>query len=183
MMTRKAKRRRKKRRRPRRTKRTRKIRRTKKTKQAKDDSDSDDDKGSDKSDDDQETKYGDDACKGLVTDMVAWSEKQGKLTPSVLFDELRPLQVTLRFDNSLRMYVVLSVLFKDGLMKADGVTANKAIIKHFITNGNVDFPDWIWGFDAFLDANPQSVKGYPMVLKALYDEDLAEESSILKHYR
>merc|ERR1712085_39723 len=76
------------------------------------------DKGNDKSDDDQETKYGDDACKGLVTDMVAWSEKQGKLTPSVLFDELRPLQVTLRFDNSQRMYVVLSVLFKGGDMKA-----------------------------------------------------------------
>mmetsp|Transcript_97433 Transcript_97433/g.257225 ORF Transcript_97433/g.257225 Transcript_97433/m.257225 type:complete len:286 (-) Transcript_97433:275-1132(-) len=154
-----------------------------KKKKAKDDSDDDDDEDGDKSDDDQTTKYGDDACKSLIADMVAWSEKQGKLTPSALFDELRPMQVTLRFDNSLRMFVVLSILFKDGDMKAKGVTDNKAIIKHFVTNGNVEFPDWIWGFDAFLDANPQSLKGYPMVLKALYDEDIADESGILKHYK
>merc|ERR1719343_1093233 len=75
------------------------------------------------------------------------------------------------------------VLFKDGTMDAKGVDAKKAHIKHFITNGNCEFPEWIWGFDAFLDANPQSVKGYPMVLKALYDGDIAQEADLLRHYR
>lgn len=130
-----------------------------------------------------EMKYGDRACKSLVSDMVAWSEKEMSFTPETLCDELRAMQVTLVFDNSIRMYVVLSVLFKDGIMDADRVVANEAYIRHFIANGKCSFPVWIWGFDAFLDSHPRAAKGYPHVLKALYDEDLAEESEILAHYR
>jgi len=130
-----------------------------------------------------EMKYGDRACKSLVSDMVAWSEKQGTFTPDTLFDELRAMQVTLVFDNSMRMYVALSVLFKDGIMDAERVVANEAYIRHFIAHGKCSFPVWIWGFDAFLDSHPQAAKGYPHVLKALYDKDLAEESRILAHYR
>merc|ERR1712060_176663 len=130
-----------------------------------------------------EMQYGDREFKSLVADMVAWSERQGTFTPDALFDELRAMQVTLVFDNSMRMYVVLSVLFKDGIMDAERVVANEAYIRHFIANGKCSFPVWIWGFDAFLDSHPRAAKGYPHVLKALYDNDLAEESEILAHYR
>jgi translation initiation factor 5 len=168
-------------------KKDKKDKKEKKAKKEKKDKDSDSDKSdddSDKQDEDAgETKYGDDALKGWITDMIAWSGKQGKLTPQSLQDELRPLQVTLRFDNSVRMFVVLSILFKDGSMDAKGITAQKAFVKYYITNGNLDFDEWIWGFDAFLDTYSGAVKGYPMVLKALYDEDLADEKDLLRYYR
>merc|ERR1712194_636855 len=81
------------------------------------------------------------------------------------------------------MYVVLNVLLKDGIMDAERVVANEAYIRHFIAHGKCPFSVWIWGFDAFLDSHPQAAKGYPHVLKALYDKDLAEESEILAHYK
>merc|ERR1711920_537810 len=114
-----------------------------------------------------EMQYGDREFKSLVADMVAWSERQGTFTPDALFEELRAMQVTLVFDNSMRMYVALSVLFKDGMMDAERVAANEAYIRHFIAHGKCSFPVWIWGFDAFLDSHPRAAKGYPHVLKAL----------------
>merc|ERR1719188_2856887 len=68
-------------------------------------------------------------------------------------------------------------------MDAKGATQKKAFIKRFISNGNMSFKDWIWGFEAYLDQNSGALKAWPMTLKALYDEDLAEEEHILQYYK
>lgn len=154
---------------------------SKKDKTAKEDPGENDDGG--ESEEGSDAKYGDESIRSLINDMVIWSEMQGKLTPSALQDELRPLQVTLRFDNDLRMFVVLSILFKNGRMDAKGVTEKAAFLKYFIAKGSVDFDEWIYGVDAFLDSNPVSLKGYPAVLKALFDAGVAEEADLLRHYR
>merc|ERR1712039_1029674 len=53
----------------------------------------------------------------------------------------------------------------------------------FITNGRLSFAEWIWGFEAYLAANPSATKAWAMSLKALYDADLVEEEQILEYYK
>merc|ERR1719188_276628 len=68
-------------------------------------------------------------------------------------------------------------------MNADGVKKQLLYLKHFVKNGNMSFADMIWGVEAYLDSNPKALKAYPMSLKALYDEDMAEEKDILAYYK
>merc|ERR1712127_394586 len=81
------------------------------------------------------------------------------------------------------MYVVVSGLFPDGVMDAKQVETQTKIIKGFIVNGKMSFADWIWGFEAYLAANPIAIKSWAMAMKALYDADLAEEEHILEYYK
>merc|ERR1712129_199729 len=56
-------------------------------------------------------------------------------------------------------------------------------LNEFIQNAKMPFADWIWGFEVYLTSNPAATKPWPMVLKALYDADLAEEEDILAYYK
>merc|ERR1712226_1540194 len=148
-------------------------------------SDSDDDAGSDKSsDEEEELTYNDDMMSGLVADMCEGVKKQkDKLTVANFFEEVRTLQVTKNFDHKLRMFMVVSALFPDGALNADGVKGRKKYITEFIKNAKMSFADWIWGFETYLAANPTATKTWAMTLKALYDEDLAEEEQILAYFK
>lgn len=163
--------------------RWRSIKDVRKEREATPESASESESESESSDDVVEMSLGDERCKSVISGLAAWAErKESRFSPADLFEELRVLQLTLRFDNSLRMYVALSVLFPGGSMDAQGVVEKRAHVECFVRNGNMQFRDWIWAFDAFLGANPQSTKSYPTVLKALYDADLAEEQDLLAHY-
>merc|ERR1719158_1250945 len=43
--------------------------------------------------------------------------------------------------------------------------------------------DVLWVFDAYVAANPGSAKGFPMVLKTIYDEDWCTEEQMLAYYK
>merc|ERR1711950_96629 len=81
------------------------------------------------------------------------------------------------------MYIVVSALFPEGSLKADSIATKTKYFKEFIQNANMPFVDWIWGFEAYLAMNPTATKAWPMAMKALYDEDLAEEEQILEYYK
>merc|ERR1712098_251825 len=95
----------------------------------------------------------------------------------------RALQVTKVFDHKLRMFIVVSALFPEASLKADRIASKTKHFKEFIQNAKMPFAAWIWGFEAYLAANPTAAKAWPMALKALFDEDLAEEDHILEYYK
>jgi len=159
-----------------------KEKKSKKEKEDPDDGSDDESKGSDSDKDD--LKYGDDDVKVICNDLTDFvKSKGGSLSVDLLFEEIRAQQVTKVFDNRVRMYVLVSALFPGGSLDAKGATQKKAYIKRFISNGNMSFKDWIWGFEAYLDTHAGALKAWPMTIKALYDEDLAEEEHILAYYK
>merc|ERR1712241_814512 len=81
------------------------------------------------------------------------------------------------------MFVVVSALFPNASLDSNGVQKCSKFIKEFIKNGNQRFAEWVWGFEAYLAANPTATKKWAMALKELYDADLAEEEHILEHYK
>merc|ERR1719375_603699 len=116
----------------------------------------------------------------VLADMV--EEKGSKLSVAEFYEELRMMQLAKDFDNKLRMYVGLQSLF-GASMDGKKLTAKKAIIKELMSKGNMPATDVLWAFDVYLEANQEfKARTFAMVLKALYDEDLLEESDILSHY-
>merc|ERR1711920_11580 len=133
--------------------------------------------------DEEDLRYDGRIMSGVVKDLVEFVEKSEKITVDKMYEEVRAQQVTRGFDNKLRMYVVISALFPNGALGAKGINHRSKAIKEFITNGRLSFAEWIWGFEAYLAANPSATKAWAMSLKALYDADLAEEEQILEYYK
>jgi len=104
-------------------------------------------------------------------------------TKEDFFAEVRAQQVTKAFDHKLRVYVVVSALFPDGVLNADGVRHHSKCLREFTCKAKMSFADWIWGFEAYLAMNPTATKAWPLAVKALYDEELAEEEDILEYYK
>jgi len=145
-----------------------------------------DEKESNEKDEDEEEedlRYGGRIMSGVVRDFADLVEKNEKITADKMYEEVRAQQVTRGFDNKLRMYVVISALFPRGTLSAKGVKHRSKFIQEFITNGRLPFAEWIWGFEAYLAANPNATKAWAMILKTLYDADLAEEEQILEYYK
>merc|ERR1712150_44576 len=120
---------------------------------------------------------------GIVRDLTEIVKSNPKITEDKLFEEVRVFQVTFALDPRMRMYLVVSALFPDASLKADGISPKEKYLKKFIQNAKMPFVDWIWGFEAYLAANPAAIRAWPMALKALYDEDIAEEEHILEYYK
>jgi len=117
-----------------------------------------------------------------VVDLVGFVQSQ-EVTVESMYEEVHHHQTTKDMDNRLRMFVVVSALFPEGSLDAAGIVARKEYIKAFTDMGRMSFIDWIWSFEAYLALHPEALKKFPLTLKALYDEDLAEEEAILEYYR
>merc|ERR1712122_52216 len=79
-------------------------------------------------------------------------------------------------------YVVVSALFPSGSLDGQGLKDRVKFVSVFVAKGSMLFVEWIWGFEAYLAANPRAAKTWAMMLKVLYDADLAEEEDFLEHY-
>merc|ERR1711959_629180 len=103
----------------------------------------------------------------------------------LFFEEVRLQQIANGFSHEVRLYLVLEVLFRNGSLTAKGVEENLGLLKRFITSGHMGFQDLIWAFDLYVGRNAATgaAKRFPMVVKALYDADLADEEEILAHYK
>merc|ERR1712012_1262389 len=146
---------------------------------------SDSDSGEEKAsyEEDQELAFDDEIMAGVVKDIACYVQHKDNLTVHDFFQEVRAQQVTKAFDHKLRMYAVVSALFPEGTLDANKVRSRSEFITAFITNGTLPFADWVWGFEAYMAANPAAAKTWALTLKVLYDEDLAEEEEILAYYK
>merc|ERR1712203_546631 len=59
---------------------------------------------------------------------------------------------------------------------------NKDYISKMIFQVNMPQIHIIWAFNAYVHMNPDCLQGFAPVLKVLYDEDWAEEDTILEYY-
>merc|ERR1712113_1372349 len=143
---------------------------------------SDEKESDEKEDEEEDLRYDGRIMSEVVKDLVEFVENSSTLTVDTMYEEVRAQQVTRGFDNKLRMYVVISAFFPSGTLSANGIKLRSKFIQEFITNGRLPFAEWIWGFEAYLSANPSATKAWAMSLKALYDADVAEEEQILEYY-
>lgn len=107
--------------------------------------------------------------------------KGASVKPDLLLEEVRIFQVANDFDLKIRLYIVLEVLF-DANMDAKSAADSKKFIALFIQNGKMSGMDVLWSFDTYLAAHPSASKGFAMILKVIYDEDWADEETILRYY-
>uniref|UniRef100_A0A7S2PCE1 W2 domain-containing protein n=1 Tax=Zooxanthella nutricula TaxID=1333877 RepID=A0A7S2PCE1_9DINO len=163
-------------------KKDKKEKKAKKVKKDDDISDAESKDGSG-SDGGNQVAYGDGDVKIVIDDIADLVKAKGKgLTVDGLFEEVRAQQVRLEFDDRLRLFIVIASLFPEGAMDAAGILLRKSYIKYFVSNGKLSFTDMMWCIEAYLDTYPKALKGYPMTLKALYDQDMAEEKELLAYY-
>merc|ERR1712203_1337430 len=85
------------------------------------------------------------------------------------------------FDHRTRLLIVMEALF-GSTMNAKKVDKEKAMIHTFVTKPTLDDSEVLWAFGAYLDKNSGIAKAYPMILKAIYDEDWVTEDGVLRYY-
>merc|ERR1712110_84643 len=157
----------------------------KKEKKAKGDSSDDDDKdgGGSDSGDSQKDDIDANELKSVVETLSDFVKSKGSgLSVTEFFDECKVMQATKQYDDKWRVYVALAALFPDGSLDGKSVSTRTKHLQKFKDFGNMSCPDFLWGFETYLVENPVSLKGYPMVLKALFDDDLLKEEELLEHY-
>jgi len=149
-----------------------------------DESGSDDDKPKQKAKGRKEEgpEWDDDDVLSTITNLRAFLETKGaSVKPDLLLREVRIFQVANDFDDKIRLYIVLEALFGAN-MDAKSAADSKKFIALFIQNGKMSGMDVLWSFDTYLAAHPSASKGFAMILKVIYDEDWADEETILRYY-
>jgi len=128
-------------------------------------------------------EYNDEEAKAVIKSVKSWVEMNGgsKYKVSELFDEVRMHQLSQGFDMKLRLYIVLESL-SNGSMDAKVVEEHSKAIDKFIENASMETADTLWAFDTYVHANQGSIKTFPLVLKALWDNDWINESGTLEYY-
>merc|ERR1712135_168201 len=127
-------------------------------------------------------EWDDDDVLSTITNLRAFLETKGaSVKPDLLLREVRIFQVANDFDDKIRLYIVLEALFGAN-MDAKSAADSKKFIALFIQNGKMSGMDVLWSFDTYLAAHPSASKGFAMILKVIYDEDWADEETILRYY-
>jgi len=108
--------------------------------------------------------------------------KTGPVKPDEFFEELRMQQLAKLFDHKVRLYVTLESLMPSGSMDGKAVGLHKALIDKVLAATKISANDILWCFDTYLAVNEKAVKGFPMVLKVIYDEEWANEAELTKYY-
>lgn len=130
-------------------------------------------------------EYDGEIVKSVISVMREFIEsKGGKVKPEEFFEELRMQQIAKGFDDKIRFYVALESLMPNGAMDAKAVVDNNKSLEKVLTVSAVKISanDVLWSFNAYLSVNENSVRSFPMVMKAIYDQDWATEDEILKYY-
>jgi len=97
-----------------------------------------------------------------------------------IFAELRKREIALQFDIPSRLFCGLSILFPNGLT-AKNFPAKT--LKAIVPNKCLDTAGICEVFELYYAKNPTvSTKDYPMILKALYDQDVLSEGSLIRRY-
>merc|ERR1712217_801469 len=124
--------------------------------------------------------YGDKEVKALVNTLRNFNTS-GNVSHEDFYEEMRMHQLANCFDHKLRLYITLEVVC-GSTMVAKSVMENKNYISKIISQVNMPQADIIWAFNVYVHVNPDCLRGFAHVLKVLYDEDWAEEHTILDYY-
>ena len=127
-------------------------------------------------------KFDDEIMSGFVHDISRFvQDKEEEMIVEMLSEDVQVQQVAVAFGHKFRMFVVVSALFPNGSLNADGVKTKSKFINEFVTSARMPLAAWTWGFESYLVQNPTALKSWAMMLKALYDEDLADEEEISEY--
>merc|ERR1712139_489487 len=133
-------------------------------------------------DDQAELTWDDERTKDVIGVMMDFVDsKQGNPSVADFFEEIRMQQIAKVFDHKVRLYVGLEALFGDA-MNAKQIIVKKAYINTLISNPALEPPDVLWAFSVYVEAHPEATKSFAMMLKALYDEDILEETPLIAYY-
>jgi len=160
-----------------------KKKKDKKEKKKKDESDSDDDAADEKEAEVEALTYNDEEIPKVIADIAKFLAK-GSPSVSDFFQEVRGFQVSKIFDDDVRLYAVISAIGGEK-MDAKSLADKEEYVTEVIKKskgGPLDYKVVLWCFNAYLSEHPDCKKAFPMVLKAIYDQDWASEKQILAYY-
>lgn len=117
----------------------------------------------------------------MVSVLKEWLAGQSSPKPADFYEELRMQQLSKVFDHKVRLYIVFEALCGDS-MDAKALEGQKKLVDKVISSPKLPGSDVLWALDAYLDLHEGISKGFPMLLKVVYDQDWAEEKEILSYY-
>lgn len=127
--------------------------------------------------------FDDEVMKSVVTKIAAFVDEAGdSLDVDDLFAEVRAIQVSQDFDNDLRLYAVIAALFPQGSLSKKSLPRMVDHIAKFIENAKMTPPQVFNAFEQYYAIYPESLKGYPMVLKVLHDEEVFDDEGCISYY-
>merc|ERR1719362_1748696 len=174
-------------------KKDKKDKKEKKEKKAKKE-DSDDDDDDDDSDDDSEQggrgqaskkkggelEYDDDEIKGVVGNLAGLYESKGSsLKPADFLEELTNHRLAKNFDQKTSLYVTMEALCGSE-MDAKALEDKSKYFDKVIETGKISGNHVLWALGAYLDMNSGAKKFFAQQLKVVYEQDWAEEGTILE---
>jgi len=132
--------------------------------------------------DEKELEYSDE----VIVDMIERIKPLKDKPLEEFFEELRLCQIAAEIDSKMRFYVGIEALFST---KEDFKAANvekktsylSKMMKHAKPQLGTD--EVMWGFEHLIfNHAPELNSTFPMVCKALYDEEIVEEKHFISHY-
>jgi len=142
----------------------------------------DDDDDEDDDEDEKAVEYNDES----ITDMIERVKSVKDEPLDGFFEELRLLQIAAEIDSKMRFYVGISALFgtKEEFTVANVTNKSKHLDKMIkVAKPQLSTDDVLWGFEHLIAVHsPDYDKVFPMVCKALYDEECVQEEAFIQHY-
>lgn len=120
----------------------------------------------------------------VIERLTSFIQKNEEVNPDDLFSELRVLQVSQDFDESIRFFVLLAVLF--GLKDPIDPKTFKLKIPYIskVVEGSLRSNAIISIFETYcVEKNPCTLVTYPYLIQQLYDADILSEKAILRYYQ
>merc|ERR550532_978228 len=147
----------------------------------KEEKDNEKEKGKEKEKNDDLT-FEDKETKAIISMLRSFFDSHASKTPVDDFvEELRMQRLAKGFDRRVELYIAMEALCGERMdMKA--AVEKKNYISKVIASAKLGTQDVLWALGAYIEANPDTIKGFARVLKTCYDEDWADEKDILSYY-
>jgi len=127
-------------------------------------------------------EYDDDEVKPVISMLAGLSESKGiSLKAADYLAELTNLRLAKNFDQKTSLYITMEALCGNKM----NVKALEDKAKYFdklIESLKLTGTDVLWAFGAYLDMNPGAKKLFAQQLKVAYEQNWAEEKTILDFY-
>ncbi|CAD7923951.1 unnamed protein product [Amoebophrya sp. A120] len=131
-----------------------------------------------KSSDDEENQHKDEDTLTFIDSLKGLKEGGAK----EFIEESRLLKISRQMEKKLFAYAILESLFPDESLSAKAMEKAEDLFAGVVREDKIPMKDLMWAFELYISEHEACLKGFPMVLKAMYDMDLIEEENFLPYY-
>jgi len=129
-----------------------------------------------------ELQYDDDEVKPVISMLAGLVESKGtSLKAADYLEELTSHRLANNFDQKTSLYITMEALCGNE-MDAKALEDKAKYVDKLTESLKLTGTDVLWALGAYLDVNPSAKKVFAQQLKVAYEQDWAEEKTILEFY-